>query len=45
MTEFGIIDLETPGSFTKHLIMLQPIQPPIQWVTGALSLGLKRPGA
>jgi len=45
MTEFGIIDLETPGSFTKHLIMLQPIQPPIQWVPGALSLGGEAAGA
>jgi hypothetical protein len=23
---------------------LRPTQPPIQWVTGALSLGVKRPG-
>jgi hypothetical protein len=23
---------------------LEPIQPPIQWIPGALSLGVKRPG-
>jgi hypothetical protein len=26
-----------------HLLALGPTQPPIQWVPGALSLGVKRP--
>jgi hypothetical protein len=29
---------------TASKTALGPIQPPIQWVTGALSLGVKRPG-
>jgi hypothetical protein len=29
---------------TTSILALGPIQPPIQWVPGALSLGIKRPG-
>jgi hypothetical protein len=30
---------------TASRTALRPTQPPIQWVTGALSLGVKRPGS
>jgi hypothetical protein len=30
--------------FTVSRTVLRPTQPPIQWVPGALSLGVKRPG-
>jgi hypothetical protein len=30
---------------TTSRTALEPTQPPIQWVLGALSLGVKRPGA
>jgi len=39
MTELEIFLLSTASSPA-----LGPIQPPIQWVPGALSLGVKRPG-
>jgi hypothetical protein len=29
---------------TASRMVLRPTQPPIQWVLGALSLGVKRPG-
>jgi hypothetical protein len=29
---------------TESILTLEPIQPPIQWVRGALSQGVKRPG-
>jgi hypothetical protein len=29
---------------TASRMALRPTQPPIQWVPGALSLGIKRPG-
>jgi len=32
------------STFTTSRLALGPTQPPIQWVTGALSLGVKRPG-
>jgi hypothetical protein len=31
-------------AFTVSRTALVPTQPPIQWVSGALSLGVKRPG-
>jgi hypothetical protein len=31
-------------SSTASLLALEPTQPPIQWVTKAISLGVKRPG-
>jgi hypothetical protein len=31
-------------NFSHHRVQMGPTQPPIQWVPGALSLGLKRPG-
>jgi hypothetical protein len=31
-------------SFTASRTALRPTQPPIQWVPGALSLGVRRPG-
>jgi hypothetical protein len=30
---------------TASRMVLRPTQPPIQWVPGALSLGVKRPGS
>jgi hypothetical protein len=46
----GIREFDSRGGLgiifisTESRSALGPIQPPIQWVSGALSLGVKRPG-
>jgi hypothetical protein len=40
----GRLFFPTPHYSTAFRLALQPIQPPIQWVLGALSLGLKQQG-
>jgi hypothetical protein len=45
--DYGLDDRRGLGIFlftTASRTALEPTQPPIQWVPGAISLGLKRPG-
>jgi hypothetical protein len=47
LDDWGFVSRQGLGIFlftTESRPALGPIQPPIQWVPGTLSLGLKRPG-